>query len=402
MLLFVLFLLFITSWQHSILKTSMKYPNGFPKQHSSEKLFSSDSKNSKETSQTTVQQYHTQFEGLDFEKLLAKIKITNGEVLQVGIIYDKQTKTQRVTLNNTKLIFPASIDNSQTKVENSAKKYVYVHHHYNDQLSVNTRAFLSLCAQAGRTGRKVVRPYVKGTKLGSDETWFPFETYYDEEHLNSLLASAGYASLVDKEEYLEECPPNSPDHVSIHFIDNSKASMGFTKAAFRMQEEFYKAIVESTIRKGWTECTFLDKAMKLTPGKQFCVNAAIINDWKTLEKDITKHEKCLNVYLWRGIDEVTYRLKFNEENLKISSVNLTYALKPGQPVEKEVERFSEKYLHENYIALYVRSEYLLRMSSIDHLRKCVDLVLEVRIVICFYTYSKLSVRLNAREKSNHA
>jgi hypothetical protein len=356
----------------------MKHPNVFQKEHTRETLFSG-SKKSEQTNITSVQQYRTQFEGLDFEDLLAKIKTSIGQNLQVGVIQDKQTRRQRVTLNNAELIFPTMIDNSKTKVENSAKKYVYVHHRYNDQLSKNTRAFLSLCAHAGTTGRKVVRPYVKDTRLGSDETWFPLETYYGEEYLNSLLASAGYASLVDKEEYVKECPPDSPNHVSVHFIDNSQASMGFTKGAFRLQEDFYKAIVEKTTQKGWTECTFLDKAMKLTPGKQFCVNGAVINDWKTFEKDVTKHEKCLNIYLWRGTDGVTYRLKFSEDNMKFSSIDLTYALRPGQPVKKEVERFSKKYLPEKYISVYMRSEFLLRKFSIDILRKCVDLMLEVCI-----------------------
>ena len=368
-LVFIEFSFVIMSWHDPFLKTNSKYPNVLQKQEG------------QRIHDTLPEQYQTKFEGLDFEDLLANIKIATGRNLQVRIIRNKQTKTQRVTLNCTTLNFPTMINSSPAKVKNLAKKYVYVHHQYTDQLSKNTRAFLSLCAQAGVTGRKVVRPLVKKTKFGSDETWLPLETYYDEKHLENLLAAAGYASLVDKAEYFRECPPHSPNHVSVHFIDNSKQSMGFAKATFKLQDDFYKSIVKNASQKGWTECRFLDQAMKQTPGKQFCVNGDIINDWKTFEKDIAKLEKCLNIFLWRGIDGVTYRLKFSEDDMKFSSIDLTYALKPGLPVRNEVERFSSKYLPENYIAVYMRSEFFLRKSSLDHIRKCVDLVLEVVIAL---------------------
>ena len=369
---------FITGW-YLFLRINIEQPELIRNQHFI-KTFLPSSKQSKRTSK----EYHTKIEGLDFEDLLAKLKGTIGQNLRVRITYDKQTKKQHVTLNYTKLVFPITIDTSQAKGENPSKKYAYVYNQYNDQLSKNTRAFLSLCAQAGTTGRKVVRPFVKKTKLGSDESWFFLETYYDVEYLDSLLAAAGYASLVDKVEHVEKCPPNSPDHVSIHFIDDSQASMGFTTKNFRLNQDFYKAIVKNTSQKGWTECTFLDRAMKQTPGKQFCVNGNIIKDWKVLEKDIIKNERCLNIYLWRGIDGVTYRLKFSEDNMKFSSIDLTYALKPGKPVMNEVERFAKESLGENYIAVYVRSEFWLRASTMDYLRKCVDLVLEVYIfILCF-------------------
>jgi hypothetical protein len=285
------------------------------------------------------------------------------------------------------------IDISKTKEGNPSKKYAYVHYQYNDQLTKNTRAFLSLCAQAGRTGRKVVKPFVKQTKLSSDQSWFLLETYYDVKQLDGLLAAAGYATLVDTAEYLKECPPNSPDHVSIHFIDNSQSSMGFTKANFHLKDDYYKAIVKNTTQKGWTECTFLDRAMKRTPGKQFCVNGDIIKDWKVFEKDIVKNEKCLNIFIWRGIDGVTYRLKFSEDGMKYSSIDLSYSLRPGQPIINEVERFTKESLAENYIAVYVRSEFIMLSSTIDHLRKCIDLMLEVCIRIFIFTrYSTQGIR----------
>jgi hypothetical protein len=332
----------------------------------------------------TNQQFRTKFEGLDVQDLLAKIEGATAQNLRIRITHDQRTKKSRVAIDYTELDFPKIIDISKTIGRNPSKKYAYVHHQYNDQLSKNTRAFISLCAQAGTTGRKVVRPFVKQTKLSSDESWFLLETYYDVKYLDSLLAAVDYATLVDMAEYLKECPSNSPDHVSVYFIDNSQASMGFTTATLRLKEDYYKAILKNTTQKGWTECSFVDRAMKRTPGKQYCVNGDIIKDWKEFEKDIVKNEKCLNIYLWRGIDGVTYRLKFSEYNMKFSSIDVTYALRPGQPVVNEVERFAKDALDENYIAVYVRSEFMLRGSSMNYLRKCVDLVLEVCIRILYF------------------
>jgi D-serine dehydratase len=111
--------------------------------------------------------------------------------------------------------------------------------------------------------------------------------------------------------------------------------MGFTTATLRLKEDYYKAILKNTTQKGWTECSFVDRAMKRTPEKQYCVNGDIIKDWKEFEKDIVKNEKCLNIYLWRGIDGVTYRLKFSEDNMKFSSINVTYALRPCRSARRE-------------------------------------------------------------------
>jgi hypothetical protein len=339
----------------------------------------------------SFQQYrYIKFEGVDFQDLLAILKGTIGQNLQIRITRDPQTKKSLVAVNYTEWDFPKIIGKpegeiiSKARGGNPSKKYAYVDYQYNDQLSTNTRSFLSLCAQAGRTGRKVVRPFVKQTKLSSDQSWFLFETYYDVKQLDGLLAAAGYATLVDTAEYLKECPPNSPDHVSVHFIDNSQSSMGFTKANLRLKEDYYKAIVKNTTQKGWTECAFLDRAMKRTPGKQFCVNGDIIKDWKVFEKDIVKNDKCLNIFIWRGIEDHVYRLKFSEDGMKYSSIDLAYALRPGQPVINEVERFAKEALAENYIAVYVRSEFMLREFSMDYLRNCIDLVLEVCICILYF------------------
>ena len=141
--------------------------------------------------------YHSEFEGLDFRELLAKIEDANSQNLQVRIPRNKKDSKERVSLKYTDLVFPQMIDISKPQKQIPSKRYIFVHNQYTDQLSKNTRAFLSLCAQAGKSGRKVVIPFVKETKLGSTKSWLPFETYYDVKYLKRLLAAAGYGSLVD-------------------------------------------------------------------------------------------------------------------------------------------------------------------------------------------------------------
>ena len=326
--------------------------------------------------------YHSEFEGLDFTELLKKIKDSNGQNLQVRISRNKKDSKERVTLKYTDLVFPQIIDISKPQKQIPSKRYIFVHNQYTDQLSKNTRAFLSLCAQAGKSGRKVVIPFVKETKLGSTKSWLPFETYYNVKYLKRLLAAAGYASLVDDVEYEKECPRDSPNHVSIHFIDKSQHSMGFTKANFRLKEDFYKAIFINTTKNGWTKCEFLDKAMKRTSGKQFCVNGDIIRDWKVLEEDIVKNEKCLNIFLWRGTDGLNYRARFREKNYQFSSIQIAFAMRPGQAVLNEAKRFQEA-LSNKYIAVHIRGEKILRTSSLQYMQKCVDLVLEVCVYVLY-------------------
>lgn len=141
--------------------------------------------------------------------------------------------------------------------------------------------------------------------------------------------------------------------------------------------------MKNTSRKGWAECEFLDRAMKQTPGKQFCVNGDVIQDWKVFERDIAKNEKCLNIFVWRGVEGPTYRLKFSEDRVKYSSTDLALALRPGQIVIEEVERFQNEILSQNYLAVYIRSEFMLRDFSIHYLRECIQLILQVCFALLF-------------------
>ncbi|XP_028402728.1 uncharacterized protein LOC114525545 [Dendronephthya gigantea] len=338
--------------------------------------------NSRPTESKTGYRYKGKIKGLDYQDLFRKVNGIIRKNLQVQIVRNWKSKTSLVTLKYTNFSFSKAINVlPKAKYKSPPKKYVFVHEILNDQLSKNTRALLSLCVQAGQSGRSVVRPFVRQTKFGPNAAWSHLETYFNETYLDNLLRTTGYTSLADKQEYLKECPSNNADHVSIHFIENSTASKKFTNKRFGIKDNDFNSILQKSTKKGWTECTLIDKTMRKTAGKQFCVNSAVITDWRVLERDIVKDAKCLNIVQWRGIDGKAYRLKFREDHLKFSSLDLTFALKPGLSVMQEVQRFRKENLLGNYIALYVRGEKILLAKSLDRLYECVDLLLEVLVAL---------------------
>ena len=345
----------------------------------------------KQADEISEQQYHTKFQGMDFEDLITKIKNSTGQNLKIlcTVCKSNAKKLTQVTLEYIPLEFPPMINISNSLKESPSKKYVFVHSRYGEQLSKNTRAFLSLCAQAGKSGRKVVMPFVHQTEFSRVKSGHDIGIYYDVEYLKRLLATAGYASVVDNAEYEKECPHNSPNHVSIHFIDHTQASMEVTRSLVRMEKDYYNSVLQNTTRNGWTNCDFLDRTMKRPPGKQFCINADIIRDWKVLENDIVKNEKCLILLFWKGREDGRFVIKFSEDSYQFTSIQLALALRPGQAVMKEVERFKET-LTNKYIAVYVRGEKILRTTSMEFLSECVDLLLEVGVC----SYSKCLIYLN--------
>lgn len=328
----------------------------------------------------SIQFRHKNISGLDFDKLQTMIKELKEQNLRVYITQDRKSHNDKIHMVYTPMNFPKIIDVSfgPRRPYETTKKYAFVYFMFNEQLSKNTRAFLSLCAQAGRSNRYVVKPYVKGARFSqSQDSWLDFDTYYNVDHMEELLTVSNYAGLVEKDEYFEQCPINDSGHVSIYFVDDSQTSKNAFMSTFRLKRDYVNKITADASRNGWTECNFIDKAMGRVPGKQYCVHSTVIKDWTKLEEEIVKEHKCLNIFQWRGIDGVEYRLKFSEDDLKFSSVDLTFALRPGMYVENEVEDFTEEFLSDNYIAIYLRSEIVFRHKNMDYLRKCVDLVLEV-------------------------
>ncbi|XP_028418670.1 uncharacterized protein LOC114544156 [Dendronephthya gigantea] len=320
----------------------------------------------------------------DIGYLIPKISESFGRNLQINFGDGVQSK---LTFDYAELHIPAKISsysgNQRTNRSETYKKYVFVHSSYTEQMSMSMLSVLSLCGQAQFGGRRVVRPFIFKSRFVSTENGKSLGTLFDLKYLDELLDHAGYAPMVSKKEYVSECKPTDPNHVTVHFLYLGDTTKQWNKRYFRnfkMTDEYYDSIFEKTKSKGWVECMFLDKSMGLAPSKkQFCINPAIIKDWKVFERDIVGGAKCLNILLWRGIGGGVYRSYFTENDLRFPHYEIHFALKPSEPVQQEVARFRKRFLPDRFITVYVRSEFILKPHgfNFEFLKKCIDVIVDV-------------------------
>ena len=309
-----------------------------------------------------------------------KIKESFGRGLQISIGDEQRGQSGSVSFNYEELPIPPKIE-SKHRSNRSFDKYVFVYAVYTDQMSMSMLSVLSLCGQAQFGGRKVVRPFVQRSRFSSSEkNSDSLGILFDLNYLDYLLDQADYSPMVDKQEYKNECKPTDPNHVTIHFLYLGPATKIWNKSHFKITDEFYDSIFEKTKATGWTECSFLDANMGITPStKQFCINPTIIKDWKILERDIVDGAKCLNIYLWRGIGGVVYRSYFSENDLKFPHPTIEYAMKPSVPIQNEAHRFRKEFLPGRFIGVYVRAEFILvpHHYNFNFLKNCLNVIVQV-------------------------
>ncbi len=309
-----------------------------------------------------------------------KIKKSSGRGLQINIGDEAHGKSASISFNYHELPIPPKIEDEH-RPNRSFDKYVFVYAEYTEQMSMSMLSVLSLSGQAQFGGRKVVRPFLQKSRFTSKEkNSDSLGILFDLNYLDYLLYQADYSPMVDKQEYKNECQPTDPNHVTIHFLYIGTVTKIWNKSHFKITDEFYDSIFEKTKATGWTECSFLDANMGVTPStKQFCINPTIIKDWKILERDIVGGAKCLNVFLWRGIGGGVYRSYFTENDLKFPHTAIQYALKPSVPIQNEVHRFRKEFLPDRFIAVYVRAEFILvpHQYNFNFLKKCINVIVQV-------------------------
>ena len=317
--------------------------------------------------------------GSKIDGLTTKIKGSFGRELKIKINVENHD-ISGLSFRFEELPIPPKIQ-GENRANRSFEKYVFVHSEYTEQMSMGTLSILSLCGQAQFGGRKVVRPFVRKSRIvNSEKNSVSLAILYDLQHLNKLLNMAGYSPLVDKQEYQAECKHTDPNHVTIHFLYLGDTTKNWNRSHLRITSEFYDSIFEKTKATGWTNCSFLDGKMGIFPStKQFCINPAIITDWNVLERDIVGGAKCLIIYLWRGIGGGVYRSYFTENHLKFPHDAIQFTLKPSKPIQNEVARFRETFLPDRYMALYVRAEIILlpHKFNFHYLKKCINVLVDV-------------------------
>ena len=320
-------------------------------------------------------------QALTIYELQNRIKESFRRGLQISIGDKRRGKSASISYSYEELSIPPKIEDKHraSRRNRSFDKYIFVFSEYTEQMSMSMLSVLSLCGQAQFGDRKVVRPFIQNARFTSKES-DSLGILFDLNHLDYLLDQAGYSPMVDKQEYKTKCKSIDPNHVTIHFLYSGTVTKLWNKGFFKVTDEFYDSIFEKTKATGWTECSFLDKRIGITPStKQFCINPTIITDWKVVERDIVGGATCLNICLWRGIGGGKYRSYFTENNLNFPHTAIHHALKPSLPIQNEVSRFRKEFLPNPFIAVYVRAELVLlpHQYNMEVLKDCIDVVIEV-------------------------
>ena len=128
---------------------------------------------------------------------------------------DKRNLKNGVTLNIFKPSFPKEIEFSNISSINvpSEKAVGYVRvSRYWEQITMNVRSLIALASQAIIGDRKVLAPRVNNAVFGPNG--HPLGTYFN---MTNILTLAGYAALVDEEDYKAVCSLVNVSHVVVHF-----------------------------------------------------------------------------------------------------------------------------------------------------------------------------------------
>lgn len=314
----------------------------------------------------------TEFKGTS-DQFSNKLKTGFGGQISIEYSVDEE-----ISFNYAKATFPKKIDFSKLDPKKQAAQkptgYLRVYSRYWEQMTMNLRALISLAGQAKIGGRKVLEPGVRDSGFGLDG--HSLGIYFDLDHFNNILASSDYATLANRNEYNSACSLANASHVTIHFLYPQKG-VDFTKGKMNLNNKEYNDISSKASKKGWTECTALTNFIKeSSKSKQFCVDPSKFTKWEHLEKDVIKGAKCLTIGTWRGIGS-GFRTFFSENEFKIKSRDIQFALKPPLSILKEAKRFQNNVIRGRYIAVQVRGERVVIPHNLNRLRSCLRLLAEV-------------------------
>ena len=323
---------------------------------------------------TVTKNVFAEFKGTS-DELADKLRAGFGG--QISIQYIDSNGGENIDFKYAKASFPKMIDFSKVNLKKQAAQkpvgYVRVYSRYWEQMTMNVRSAMGLAGQAKIGGRAVLEPRVKDSVF--NRVGRSLGIYFDLGHLNKILATGGYSTFANENEYNKACSSTNASHVNIHFLYPQKA-IDFTKDKLKLNDKEYKEISTKASKTGWTECKALSNFIKENPkSKQYCVDPSKFTKWEKLEKDVIKGAKCLTIATWRGIGG-GFRTYFSENEFKIKSRDIQFALKPSQDILNEVMRFKKRFLSGRYIAVQVRGERVVIPHSLNRLRSCLRLLAE--------------------------
>jgi hypothetical protein len=309
-------------------------------------------------------------------------KLQNSFGGQITIEYldgsdERGNKNSSIALNIVKPLFPKKIEFSTNNCSISmasekAAGFVRVSRYW-EQMTMSTRALITLAGQAKFGNRKVQAPTVKNSMFGIDDG-YSLGTYFNMTHFNQVLIFGDYATLVGEKDYEAECSLADAIHVTIYFLYEGNEEK--TKQMLQLNEKQYDDISKKAGKVGWTEYPILGNYIKEnSKTKFFCVNVSKFTEWDKLENKVIKGAKCLTLSNWRGIGS-SFRTHFSRKHLKFHESDLHFALKPSGAILKEANRF-RRVLHGPYIAVHVRGEKVFLAHNFFRLQSCLRVLHEL-------------------------
>ena len=273
------------------------------------------------------------------------------------------------------------------RTRNGKQKHLLILGHY-EQLGKTTINYMEAARLAFLTKRKIVKPFVKGSRFcGLTTGWTgslrsgtrafrPLDLYYNITFLAKFFRQHRLADMEYLEDFIDGCSFKKQQQkiVIIYFMYSDLAVK-----YFGMKSKESKALTLLLNQSaGWIDCSFIndhlniDKRIsdELKVGKQYCVAPERVADIAVLEDKVLRNEQCVVFHQWRGTGQ--HRTYFNI-TMAPSAERLLKYIRPSDYVISEVLRFLGK-MSSKFIGIHIRSERQLLWYGIEKLMKCMDLL----------------------------
>lgn len=301
----------------------------------------------------------------------------------------RSNKVKSVTLRN----MPRDDNPSVPPIINSGSKqnlkFLFVLHHY-EQLTKTTENLLQLAAVAEQTGRVVVEPLVRDSRMcGLPDGWsgqrrsearkfHPMSLYFDVTFMKNLLKRSRYAPLVKLETFKRECQSSVTNTTLLHFMYSDRKEEEMVRW-YKISSDIYQKTESALKKSGWCECNFIDGGLNFSnrignfhAGRQICLDAEKIKSLQLFKSKILKEDKCVTIIHWRGIG--THRCHFEPE-VNIESRKLVYSLRSSEFVNSLAKKIIDT-IGEEYISIHIRAERQILWYGFDRLSRCIEVLME--------------------------
>ncbi|KAJ7377874.1 hypothetical protein OS493_025768 [Desmophyllum pertusum] len=258
--------------------------------------------------------------------------------------------------------------NSKEIVENTRRtgKKIFIAFDYWEQLTMATNNFLDLTALAAYSGRQVVVPFVKDSKLYGSGIKEGFETlalYFNVTALNRTLLSRSHGTLISWKEFQDVCKGKLDVLVYFDYTNlNQTTTYSRGTRAFFPCEDRHKN-------------TFRDFKV----GTTICMNVFALDSVDKFENEVVKRLPCVGLAEWRGnINNCTHRAQFElssvvRDPMRSRDADIFFSSNLLQVARD----FIAKNLSPLFFSVHIRAESILlqfgtTIRNITAVKKCIS------------------------------